>query len=154
MDMTESSHLMQWLMSQDQALWWLLAFSIVMCIATLIGGPWWAIRLPRDYFCHKSQHRPSDEPRTLISVLITVGRNLLGIMFVIAGILLLVLPGQGLLTLLVGIMLMDVPGKHRLAQWFFARGPLLRTINWIRAKGGKPPLITPDHYAHGDSDGE
>jgi hypothetical protein len=144
------SEALAWLNSQKDLLWWLLAFSAVMGIATLIACPWWALRLPTDYFCRHHAPSPSDAPRTLASILLNVGRNMLGLMFTIAGLLMLVLPGQGLLCLLVGIMLMDVPGKHRVAQWIFARGPLLRTINWIRAKGGKPPLITPDHYTHGD----
>lgn len=146
--MTAATRLMEWLM-QDQTLWWLLAGSIMMFLATVIACPWWALRLPTDYFCNHNPQHPSVNQHTLGSVLITVGRNLLGAMFVIAGILMLILPGQGLLAILVGIMLMDLPGKHRLAQWIFSRGPLLRTLNWIRSKGGKPPLITPRHYSHG-----
>ena len=43
-------------------------------------------------------------------------RNAVGLVLVTAGLAMLVLPGQGIITLLVGIILMDFPGKHRLVE--------------------------------------
>ena len=51
----------------------------------------------------------------------------------------LVLPGQGILTILAGIMLLDFPGKHRLLRWIVAHPQVLRTLNWLRRRG-HPPL--------------
>ena len=42
-----------------------------------------------------------------------IGKNLLGVFFVLIGIAMLVLPGQGILTIIAGMMLLDFPGRHR-----------------------------------------
>ena len=57
----------------------------------------------------------------------------------------LVLPGQGLLTLLVGFLLVDAPGKYRLERWLVSRKAVLRPINWLRRRKGRQPLITYPH---------
>ena len=45
-----------------------------------------------------------------------IGKNALGIMLVLLGILMSIpgVPGQGILTILLGIMLIDLPGKRAL----------------------------------------
>jgi drug/metabolite transporter (DMT)-like permease len=44
-----------------------------------------------------------------------VGKNLLGVAFVLAGVMMLVLPGQGVLTIVVGAVLADFPASTRSA---------------------------------------
>ena len=56
-------------------------------------------------------------------------------------ILMLVLPGQGLLTILVGLMLSDYPGKFKLRKRIIKTNLVLKTINWYRTKSNIPPLI-------------
>jgi len=69
-----------------------------------------------------------------------VGKNLLGCIFLGAGMAMLVLPGPGVLTILVALTLLDFPGKFRLERWIVARRPLLGTINWLRRRAGRTPL--------------
>jgi hypothetical protein len=57
------------------------------------------------------------------------------------GILMLVLPGQGLLTILVGLMLSDYPGKFKLEKRIIKTNLVLKTINWYRTKSNIPPII-------------
>ena len=57
------------------------------------------------------------------------------------GILMLVLPGQGLLTILVGLMLSDYPGKFKLEKKIIKTNLILKTINWYRNKSNIPPII-------------
>ena len=52
----------------------------------------------------------------------------------------LVLPGQGILTILVGFTLLDFPGKFRLQRWIVTRRGVLESINWVRKKAGREPL--------------
>jgi hypothetical protein len=52
----------------------------------------------------------------------------------------LVLPGQGVLTILLGIALLDLPGKRHLERRLIALPTVLRTINKLREKFGRPPL--------------
>jgi hypothetical protein len=56
---------------------------------------------------------------------------------------LLLLPGQGILTLLIGISLLDFPGKRQLEKRIARERHVLKAINWIRAKAGRPPLEVP-----------
>ena len=61
----------------------------------------------------------------------------------VCGALMLVLPGQGLLTLLAGLMLVEFPAKRRLELWILRRAPVLRVVQWMRSRAGKPPLDLP-----------
>jgi UPF0716 family protein affecting phage T7 exclusion len=71
-----------------------------------------------------------------------IGKNILGVLLVVVGILLSIpgVPGQGLLTILLGIMLLDFPGKRRLEQNLLSRPQILKTINRLRARFGKQAL--------------
>jgi hypothetical protein len=133
--------MLAWLRSHETAIWWIAGASILTFLAFLILVPLLVVRLPSDYFTRRRVHRKlwADQPLVLRRVL-QVGKNLLGCIFIVAGMIMLVLPGQGILTLLVGIMLLDFPGKHCLARWIVRRRPVLRTLNWIRRRAGQPPL--------------
>ena len=67
-------------------------------------------------------------------------KNLLGLLLVLAGLVMLVTPGQGLITLLVGLMIMNYPGKYKLERWLVMRPKVLPAVNWLRAKFNHPPL--------------
>jgi hypothetical protein len=60
--------------------------------------------------------------------------------FIAAGIAMLVLPGQGLLTILIGFLMLDFPGKYRVEKWLVSRRRLLGAINWLRRRAGRVPL--------------
>ena len=72
-----------------------------------------------------------------------IGKNLLGIVLVILGVILSVpgIPGQGLVTIAIGVALLDVPGRRRLVRWLAFRPRVLRSINRLRSWFGRPPLI-------------
>jgi len=67
-------------------------------------------------------------------------KNILGLVLVAAGVVMLFLPGQGLLTIFLGIVLMNFPGKYRLERYIVSRGPVLRGVNWIRRRAGVEEL--------------
>jgi hypothetical protein len=69
-----------------------------------------------------------------------LGKNLLALTLIAGGIAMLLLPGQGLLTILIGVMLLDFPGKYPLERRIVQQPKVLQTINWLRAKGNRPPL--------------
>ena len=69
-----------------------------------------------------------------------LGISTQNLLLVAAGLAMLFLPGQGLLTVLIGVSVMDFPGKRGLLQRL-VRGPKVqRTLNWIRRKRGKEPF--------------
>src|SRR5439155_1676482 len=59
-------------------------------------------------------------------------KNLLGVLFVLAGIAMLVLPGQGLLTMLIGLSFLDFPGKRDQERKIISVPMVLQTINRLR----------------------
>jgi len=140
----------EWIYNNETLAWWLLAISLVSFVATLITVPIILVRLPEDYFSHRNRHRMRwrnlNPPQWLLIILV---KNLIGTIFIILGILMLVLPGQGLLTILIGLVLLEFPGKYRLERWVVNQPVVLRSINWVRLKAGKAKLIVDrDENAH------
>lgn len=66
---------------------------------------------------------------------------MLAVGFLLFGALMLVLPGQGILTILISITLLDFHGKFRLQRWVVSRPGVLDSINWLRKRRGRDPLI-------------
>jgi len=62
---------------------------------------------------------------------------------VLMGLLMLVTPGQGVMTLLVGLLLMNFPGKYRMERWLVMRPGVLRALNWLRRRRGQRPFAAP-----------
>ena len=134
--------MIDWIQDHETILWWLAGLSIVTFVGTLIVVPLVVIRIPPDYFAHRKRHRTrwaSQHP--VVRVILRVSKNTLGGVFIVVGIAMLVLPGQGLLTVLIGIMVTDFPGKYGFERWLVARGPVLRSINWLRRCARRPPLV-------------
>jgi len=130
-----------WLRANDVILWWLFILSLITFAGTLIALPILIVRIPADYFEPTSrERRASRRGWSPWRILGHVAKNLAGVVLILAGVAMLVLPGQGILTILIGIMLLDFPGKYGLERWIVTRPRVLRTINWIRHKRGHPPL--------------
>ena len=70
-------------------------------------------------------------------------KNVIGLGFVIFGILLLFVPGQGILTIVVGLTVMNYPGKFHLERWLVMRPRVLPALNWLRKRYGYPLLQDP-----------
>ena len=71
-------------------------------------------------------------------------KNSLGMILVLMGLAMLVLPGQGVLTLLIGISLLDFPGKRNLERKIVRTPTVHRAMDAIRRRTGQPPLVLPD----------
>jgi hypothetical protein len=131
---------LEWLQDNKELFYWLTGASAVMFAASLVAAPVVIVRLPADHF-QKGRGRASKRPGSGAgSLALTIGRNVLGWLFIVVGLALLLLPGQGLLMVLVGVALADFPGKFRLQRWIISRKKILQTANWLRRKFGKPPL--------------
>ncbi len=119
-------------------LWWLGIFSLVSFIGTFIAIPLILVKIPPDYFLETAE-KAGGHP----SIIALIGRNLLGAVFLVMGIIMLFTPGQGILTMLIGLSLLNFPGKRRLETNLVRRPQVQRAINWLRAKYDKPPLVIP-----------
>jgi hypothetical protein len=136
--------MIEWIQGNETVLWWLAASTVITFIATLIAVPILVVRIPSDYFSRRNNHpRLWADHHPVVRAMLLTGKNALGLVFVVVGIIMLALPGQGIFTILIGIMLLNFPGKYRLEWWVVTRGPVLRSINWLRRRAGRD-LLVPD----------
>ena len=120
------------------ALIFLITFTISLAIVSFI-----MVKIPPDYFSKGHPRKLwADKPKA-VPYLGIFGKNLLGVVLVVLGIVMSIpgVPGQGILTILLGVMLLDFPGKQSLEQRLVSRPQVLSTINKLRHKFGKPKLI-------------
>ena len=118
---------------------WLGAISFVIFFFSLLSIKWLVTLIPSDYFIvkEKSTFRLHYPLLWFISVII---KNLIGYTLIIGGILMLVLPGQGLFTMFIGLMLSNYPGKFYIERRLIGIPSILRTINWLRKKTNTPAI--------------
>jgi hypothetical protein len=135
--------MLTWIRGHETLLWWLGALSIVMAVGTLVVLPIIVARLPADYFTRDQRPTGGRTPTMTLRLLSLVGKNLLGLVLILAGVAMLVLPGQGILMVLIGLMLMDFPGKRALERRLVQQPSVWQAINWIRAKAHQPALQMP-----------
>jgi hypothetical protein len=129
--------------------------SVVLFVLSVLGVPFFLARLPADYYSTLERRRLGLETRSRpIRTLLRIAKNALGVLLVVLGLLMLVLPGQGLLTLLVGLMLVDFPGKYRLERRILSSPRVLRVVNALRGRSGKPPLEIARPGSSGSDDGD
>ena len=109
--------------------------SIALLVLSALAAPILVARLPQDYLMEPSGRTRASHP------LIRVARAVVGSILLLAGIAMLVLPGQGLATILIGLLLVEFPGKRALERRIVARPKLLALLNRMRERRGRPPLI-------------
>lgn len=135
--------MLEWIQANghDAAMLW-LAVSLVTFVGTLVAMPLILIWIPEDYFLKSRRERPKlIERHPVVRVSLTIVRNLIGYLLILAGLVMLALPGQGLLTIFVGTLLINFPGRDRAIRWLLGRGRIHHTVDWLRKKAGKKPLL-------------
>lgn len=134
----------EWWQQHGDWVTWLTAASAAMFVVSLLMIPPLVARMPPDYFTRRRRERvfrPGRHPA--VGYLILAAKNLLGCFFLLAGMAMLVLPGQGVVTMLIGLLFLDFPGKFRLERKLVGQPAVFRALNWIRARAGRPPLLPP-----------
>ena len=136
-----------WIEEHQAILWVLAVASVVVFVGSLLTMPALAVRIPADYFTHEKRPRsPWADQHPLIRWTLLIVKNVIGALFLLAGIAMLMLPGQGLLTMLIGFLMLDGPGKYRVEKWLVGRRHVLRSINWLRRRRGREPLRSPHEF--------
>ena len=122
-----------------------IAIAMTTAAISIVSVGFVLARIPADYFVNPEARRPIDR-HPVLRVLFLIGKNLFGLFLIILGIVLSLpgVPGQGLLTILMGVALVDFPGKFRAERWLLTRPVVLRNINRLRARVGRPPLLVPE----------
>ncbi len=131
----------QWSYSHSVILLGLGVSSIFIFVLSILGIGWFVAHIPEDYFL-SSKRKPTkwQEQKPILRLVVIFGKNIIGLFLIIGGLLMLVLPGQGLLTIVTGLLLINYPGKYKLEQKLVAMPSIFRALNWIRIKAKKPPL--------------
>jgi hypothetical protein len=139
-----SRMMLEWIRGHELALWWIGTLSLVVFFVTLILVAVLVVHIPSDYFLRKKRTLANLKGRySVIRLTGIVVKNIFGIVFVLAGLAMLVLPGQGIITILIGIMMLNFPGKRSLERRIVQQPKVLRAINWMRTKANKPVLQVP-----------
>ena len=114
--------------------------SAIGFVGTLFAIPMILVRLPADYFDTRTPRHWMKDHHPVLRLSGLIVKNIVGIVFLLAGFAMLFLPGQGVLTMLIGISLMDFPKKRQLEAKMVGQPTVLGVINSMRQKFGKPPL--------------
>ena len=121
---------------------WLAVISVVLAVGSLALAVVVVVAWPPDRFKTLAHPPLREQQHPVLRVLALIGRNLVGLVLVVLGVIMSLpgVPGQGVLVILIGLTLADFPGKRRLELWLLRQPALLRGINKLRARFHKPAL--------------
>ena len=112
-----------WIREHHVLLSCLFGASVLMFVGSLIAVPWLVVHIPADYFLRRRRLLDRWQPRhARLRVVLLIAKNAIGVVLLLAGAAMLILPGQGLLTILAGLMVLDFPGKFAIETWLVQRG--------------------------------
>ncbi len=126
--------LMHFIETHEALAFGLSVFSVVCFAGSIVALPALVASAPLDYFVR------DDVMSTSRPLALRVVRNMFGAILFVAGLLMLVLPGQGLITILVSLTFLDIPSKRRLIRLIGMRPNVTKGLQWLRTRAGKPPF--------------
>ncbi|HEX8566438.1 MAG TPA: hypothetical protein VF648_12410 [Pyrinomonadaceae bacterium] len=137
---------MEWLSQFWESLTWmrilfgvgLFLFSLAISLITIALV---MIKLPANYFSTHYQQDFLPNSSWFVRWGAVIAKNLLGVILIALGIVMLIGPGQGLLTILLGLIMLDIPGKRPLEARIIQRPAIRDAINKLRERYNKPPLV-------------
>ncbi len=106
----------------------------IVFIVSILAMPWLLGKIPADYFV-RNNYRKNGR-----NFFITTIKNFFGFVLLLVGIIMLLTPGQGVISILLGLFLMEFPGKRNLELKIIRNDATFKAINWLREKAKKPPL--------------
>lgn len=133
-----------WISHNENLLWWIGAAGVLTMLLTAIAIPLVVSRLPADYLVNDQAGRDGSESGNRARRIgLVIVKNFFGWLMILAGIVMLIAPGQGLMAIFVGLTLINFPGKRRLLRALLRRPAIYRFANWIRAKCGVARMKSP-----------
>jgi hypothetical protein len=139
----------EWIRLHETLIGYLGIFSVFTFFLTLIIVPVLVIRMPTDYFMYnKKDLKQFHRQHPFVRVLTLIIKNIFGIIFICAGLAMLILPGQGIISILIGISLVSFPKKRALECAIIQQKTVTQAINWMRLKAHKNPLELPSCAMH------
>lgn len=120
----------------------IVVLSTITLIVSMLSVLALVIYLPSDYFTREKH--VSIVSNQILRILLRILKNIFGVIALLIGFLMLIGPGQGLLTILVGVILCDFPRKRRVERKLIGRPALLNAANNFRARYKRPPILLND----------
>ncbi|MGE9291091.1 MAG: PGPGW domain-containing protein [Puniceicoccales bacterium] len=133
--------ILQFLEKYETLLLFLGIGSAVFFVGSLLAIPLIVAYLPADFFVREAKRIDWTHPG---AVILKILKNTVGALLLIAGFLMLFLPGQGLLSILLGISLLDFPAKRRWQLALVSRKSIHSSIDWMRRKANRCPIEIPN----------
>ncbi|REJ66245.1 MAG: DMT family transporter [Planctomycetota bacterium] len=134
-----------WLTADETPLWLFAVAVAVPYVIVLATVRLVIVRIPADYFAKKTRgHARFEHLVPPLRWLVLVAKNALGLLFLVAGAIMFVVPGPGALSMLLGVLLLDFPGKYELERWCISRNSVRRGVDYLRRRAGSEPLIIED----------
>ena len=124
----------------QREVWMLGIASAAMLVISAMLIPYLIVRLPADFYAERNHRRRLFQHKPILRILFLATKNTLGGLLLIAGIVMLVLPGQGILTILAALALVDFPRKWALEMRILHTPAVLKSVNWLRQRAGREPL--------------
>jgi hypothetical protein len=124
-----------------------LALGLGVPLASFLLGVAVVIGLPSDFFVRTPGRRSLGQSQRALGLALHVAKNLLGVLVFVVGFIMALplVPGPGVLFMLVGLGLVDFPGKRSMELRLLREPHVLASVNKMRARFGKPPILTEDH---------
>jgi hypothetical protein len=118
-----------------------VAFVLALALASVVVAAALVVSLPPTDFLDGPTPGGWRERPIVVRWAVRILKNVLGAFLVVAGILMLFTPGQGVLTVLLGLLLLDLPGKRTLERKLVGLPRVRHALNRLRARFGRPPLV-------------
>ena len=137
--------ILQWLMAHQYLLGWIGVISFLVFSLSLLSLPWLVAMIPEDYFLSQKRKRAILKNEVFGTwIVIFILKNSIGLLLITGGVLMLFLPGQGVLTIIAGLIMTDYPGKFELERRIVSNKKILEKLNWLRNKANQPSLKMDD----------
>nr|ALS88819.1 sodium:dicarboxylate symporter family [uncultured bacterium]ALS88839.1 sodium:dicarboxylate symporter family [uncultured bacterium] len=115
-----------------------VSFTVSLALVSFV-----LVKLPSNYFhsSHARQFWVGRHRAVRWSGLVL--KNFAGLVLIVLGVIMSLpgVPGQGILTILLGLIMLDIPGKRPLETRLVKQPKVLQSINRLRERFDKPPLI-------------
>ena len=139
MELTSFNSLIEIFNVYKNLILWFGSISLFVFLFSLLSIKWLVSLIPEDYFINKKDSKIKTN-NIFIWYVVLIFKNLIGYSLILGGIMMLVLPGQGLFTIIIGLMMSNYPGKYSIEKKLIAIPTILKSINWLRNKSNKPPI--------------
>lgn len=112
--------------------WWqLLLYIVAVNILVTILTFAIIVFLPHDYF---------DSQQSRSHPIVRIIRDVLGFVMILAGVVMIAIPGPGMLTICSGLIVLDGEEKKKLLRKILMRGNLMDLVHRVRERTGRQRL--------------